>query len=49
MRQPLLSGDPDEMVSLGRVYNQAGYGFAEATAAKWPEIVTRQAAKMGGK
>lgn len=35
--------------SLGRVYNQAGYGFAEATAAKWPEIVTRQAAKMGGK
>jgi hypothetical protein len=35
--------------SLGRVYNQSGYGFAEATAAKWPAIVQRQAAKMGGR
>lgn len=35
--------------SLGRVYNQAGYGFAEAAAAKWPDIVTRQAAKIGGR
>lgn len=35
--------------SLGRVYNQSGYGFAEATAAQWPAIVARQAAKMGGR
>lgn len=35
--------------SLGRVYNQSGYGFAEATAAKWPEILRAQAAKLGGK
>jgi hypothetical protein len=33
--------------SLGRTYNQQGYGFAEAAAAKWPEIVMRQAAKIG--
>jgi hypothetical protein len=35
--------------SLGRVYNQAGRGFAEATAAKWPQIVAAQAAKLGGR
>jgi hypothetical protein len=35
--------------SLGRVYNQSGYGFAEATAAKWPEIVAAQGAKMRGR
>jgi hypothetical protein len=35
--------------SLGRVYNQSGYGFAEATAAKWPAIVARNAAKMGSR
>lgn len=35
--------------SLGRVYNQSGYGFAEATAAKWPAIVAEQAAKLGGR
>ena len=35
--------------SLGRVYNASGYGFAEATAAKWPAILARQAAKMGGR
>ncbi|WP_293921143.1 hypothetical protein [Sphingobium sp. UBA5915] len=32
--------------SLGRVYNQAGYGFAEAAAAKWPQIVEAEARKM---
>ncbi|WP_303763816.1 HK97 gp10 family phage protein [Sphingobium yanoikuyae] len=35
--------------SLGRTYNQSGYGFAEAAAAQWPRIVTEQAKKMGGK
>lgn len=35
--------------SLGRTYNQAGYGFAEATAAKWPAIVQAEAAKMGSR
>ena len=35
--------------SLGRVYNQSGFGFAEATAAKWPAIVQAQAAKLGGR
>lgn len=35
--------------SLGRVYNQTGYGFAEATAAKWPSILTAQASKLGGR
>lgn len=35
--------------SLGRVYNQTGYGFAEATAAKWPTIVQAEAAKLGGR
>jgi hypothetical protein len=35
--------------SLGRVYNQSGYGFAEATAAKWPSILAAQAAKLGGR
>lgn len=33
--------------SLGRTYNQSGFGFAEAAAAKWPAIVAEQAAKMG--
>lgn len=35
--------------SLGRNYNQAGYGFAEATAAKWPAIVAEEAKKIGGR
>ncbi|WP_395326934.1 hypothetical protein WBP06_09475 [Novosphingobium sp. BL-8H] len=35
--------------SLGRTYNQTGYGFAEAAAAQWPEIVKRQAAKLRGR
>lgn len=32
--------------SLGRVYNQSGYGFAEAAAAKWPAIVKMQADRL---
>lgn len=35
--------------SLGRVYNQSGFGFAEAAAAKWPAIVQARAAKMRGR
>ena len=35
--------------SLGRTYNQSGFGFAEAAAAKWPEIVGAEAAKLGGR
>ena len=30
--------------SLGRTYNQAGAGFAEASAANWPSIVDAEAA-----
>lgn len=32
--------------SLGRTYAQAGYGFAEATAAQWPAIVEAQASRL---
>ena len=32
--------------SLGRTYNQSGFGFAEAAAAKWPQIVAEQGAKL---
>lgn len=35
--------------SLGRAYNQAGFGFAEAAAAQWPSIVNAEAAKLGAK
>ena len=35
--------------SLGRTYNQSGFGFAEAAAAKWSSIVAAEAAKLGGK
>lgn len=35
--------------SLGRQYNQAGAGFAEATAAKWPAIVAGEVAKLTGR
>lgn len=35
--------------SLGRSFNQSGAGFAEAAAAKWPEIVKAEAAKLSGK
>ena len=32
--------------SLGRTYNQSGYGFAEAAAAQWPRILNEQAARL---
>lgn len=32
--------------SLGRVYNQAGYGFVDAVAQRWPQIVTDAEAKV---
>lgn len=32
--------------SLGRTFNQSGYGFAEAAAAKWPAIVKMQADRL---
>lgn len=35
--------------SLGRTYNQQGFGFAEYTASKWPAIVAEQGAKMRGR
>jgi len=35
--------------SLGRTYNQSGYGFAEAAAAQWPTIVIREAGKIGSR
>jgi len=35
--------------SLGRVYNQQGYGFAEAAAARWPAIVAAEAAKIANR
>lgn len=35
--------------SLGRNYNQAGFGFAEAAAAQWPAIVQEQATKLGNR
>jgi hypothetical protein len=35
--------------SLGRVYNQSGFGFAEATAAKWTQIVKAEATKLAGR
>lgn len=31
--------------SLGRTYNQGGFGFVEKAAAKWPQIVDGVAAK----
>ncbi|AJA07459.1 hypothetical protein SKP52_02620 [Sphingopyxis fribergensis] len=35
--------------SLGRVFNQSGAGFAEATAAKWPSILQAEASKLAGR
>lgn len=35
--------------SLGRVFNQSGAGFAEATAAQWPAILKAEAQKLGAK
>ncbi|MEY9719764.1 hypothetical protein ABIA22_002254 [Sinorhizobium fredii] len=32
--------------SLGRTYNQKGYGFVEATAQRWPQIVKEAEAKV---
>lgn len=32
--------------SLGRVYNQAGYGFVDAVAHRWPQIVAEAEAKV---
>jgi hypothetical protein len=32
--------------SLGRVYNQAGLGFVDAVAQRWPQIVTAAEAKV---
>lgn len=35
--------------SLGRTYNQSGFGFAEATAAKWSGIVAAEASKIANR
>lgn len=35
--------------SLGRTYNETGAGFADAAAAKWPQIVRAEAAKLGAR
>ncbi len=32
--------------SLGRTYNQAGFGFVDAVAQRWPQIVTQAEAKV---
>lgn len=35
--------------SLGRVYNQAGFGFVDAVAQRWPEIVKAAEATVRGR
>ncbi|MGM5009970.1 hypothetical protein ACD592_12680 [Rhizobium sp. 969_B3_N1_2] len=35
--------------SLGRTYNQAGYGFVDAVAQRWPQIVTQAEATVRGR
>jgi len=35
--------------SLGRTYNQAGFGFVEAVAQRWPQFVTEAEAKVHGR
>lgn len=35
--------------SLGRTYNQSGFGFVEAAAAKWPTIVERMTASVANR
>ncbi|WEA24027.1 hypothetical protein [Rhizobium binxianense] len=35
--------------SLGRTYNQVGYGFVDAVAQRWPQIVTAAEAKVRGR
>lgn len=32
--------------SLGRTYNQTGFGFVDAVAQRWPQIVTQAEAKV---
>lgn len=32
--------------SLGRTYNQTGYGFIEAVSQRWPQIVAAEEAKV---
>lgn len=32
--------------SLGRIYNQAGFGFVDAVAQRWPQIVAEAEAKV---
>lgn len=32
--------------SLGRIYNQTGFGFVDAVAQRWPQIVTQAEAKV---
>lgn len=35
--------------SLGRVYNQAGFGFLDAAQQRWPQIVKEAEAKVRGR
>jgi hypothetical protein len=35
--------------SLGRVYNQTGFGFVDAVAQRWPQIVAAAEAKVRGR
>lgn len=35
--------------SLGRNYNQSGFGFVEKAADKWPQIVTKVVAEVRGR
>jgi hypothetical protein len=35
--------------ALGRTYNQPGYGFVDAVAQRWPQIVTEAEAKVRGR
>ncbi|KKZ89066.1 hypothetical protein [Rhizobium phaseoli] len=35
--------------AAGRVYNQTGYGFVDAVAQRWPQIVTQAEATVRGR
>ncbi|MBX5190126.1 hypothetical protein HJB86_14545 [Rhizobium sp. NZLR3b] len=35
--------------ALGRTYNQVGYGFVDAVAQRWPQIVTQAEATVRGR
>ncbi|MCW0014908.1 hypothetical protein [Rhizobium sp. BT-226] len=35
--------------ALGRTYNQVGYGFVDAVAQRWPQIVAQAEAKVRGR